>query len=107
MKQLTRLTKEQRQIEDNWTYLAEEMDLEKILEYVLASNVMTLQERMKIMGRPARRQQAYAFLVFLRKRISKNMIEKLINELKIIGQTNIADRLKKGIVCIGTIDIQL
>ncbi|VDI26127.1 Hypothetical predicted protein [Mytilus galloprovincialis] len=100
VKKSSQLTKEQQKLDDNWTYLVEEMEVKKIMEYFIERDVMTVMERQKIMDLPGRRERANIFLSVLKHKLGKVSIEDLIDGLVTTGQTYIGDRLKKDILCI-------
>lgn len=82
------------------------MEVKKIMEYFIERDVMTVMERQKIMDLPGRRERANIFLSVLKHKLGKVSIEDLIDGLVTTGQTYIGDRLKKDILCIGTIHIK-
>lgn len=89
------------QLEDNWTFLTEELEIRTVMEYLVGEKVMPDREKQKIMQTSGRKDRTNTFLRYFKENLADSNMTDLIDALVKTGQTKIAKKLKTESVCIG------
>lgn len=89
------------QLEDNWTFLTEELEIRKVMEYLVGEEVISDRETQKILQTSGRKDRTNNFLRYFKDNLADSNMKDLIDALVKTGQTKIAMKLKTESVCIG------
>ncbi|XP_063413528.1 uncharacterized protein LOC134695956 [Mytilus trossulus] len=96
----TTMSPAKQQLEDNWTFLTEELEIRKVMEYLVGETVMSDRETQTIMQTSGRKDRTHSFLRYFKENLADSNMKDLIDALVKTGQTKIAKKLKTESVCI-------
>lgn len=88
-------------LEDNWTYLTEELEVNRLMEQLEMKNLMEKGEKDKISIQEGRRERANEFLRWYSNKLPFLPIATLIKCLEATGQVRVTERLKTQRLCPG------
>ncbi|CAG2224049.1 unnamed protein product [Mytilus edulis] len=100
VKKSSEMSPAKQQLEDNWTFLTEELEIRKVMEYLVGEEVMSYRETQKILQTSGRKDRTNNFLRYFKDNLADSNMKDLIDALVKTGQTKIAMKLKTESVCI-------
>ncbi|XP_071125381.1 uncharacterized protein [Mytilus edulis] len=100
VKKSSEMSLAKQQLEDNWTFLTEELEIRKVMEYLVGEEVMSDRETQKILQTSGRKDRTNNFLRYFKDNLADSNMKDLIDALVKTGQTKIAMKLKTESVCI-------